>query len=294
MEKKVLNDIVAYARSLAQKRGRNVQWAERAVRDALSASYQEALRLKVIDFVAEDMNELLRKLDRRRVVMDNGAMELATEGLAPVYYEMTWLQSVMNAMVVPQVLLFLLVLAIAGIGIEIKNPGIIVPGVVGALSLILFLLIVRIIPINIAGIAFIVLALVLFLLELKITSYGLLTIGGIASFVFGALILFPADLGGWGIPLSSIIATLLVLLAFVFLVLRAVMAAHRAPVATGIEGLTGERGEALRSFAGRGKVLVHGEIWDAEADETIGEKERVVVTGSRGMVLYVKREKEKS
>ncbi|MBN1532527.1 MAG: nodulation protein NfeD [Spirochaetes bacterium] len=291
MEKKVLNDTVAYARSLAQKRGRNQAWAERAVRDAISSTYLEARRQGVIDLVAEDMDDLLKQLEGRRIEVGGpaGTVRMETDGLRPVEYGMEWHQRVANSFADPQIMLVLLILAVVGIGIEMKNPGLIFPGVIGAISLLLFLLTVRILPVNMAGIAFIVLAVILFIMELKFTSYGLLTVAGIASFVFGAMILFQSPLPGGYIPLTTIIATLLVIMAVVFIVLRAVMQAHRGRVSTGIEGLRGESGEAMRAFTGRGKVFIHGEIWDAESDSEIKEKETVVVTDVRGMTLLVKR-----
>jgi membrane-bound serine protease (ClpP class) len=291
MEKKVLNDTVAYARSLAQKRGRSEAWAERAVRDAISSTYLEARRQGVTDLVAEDMEDLLRKLDGRRVEVGGsvGTVRISTAGLRPVEYPMQWHQRVANSFADPQIMLVLLILAVVGIGIEMKNPGLIFPGVIGAISLLLFLLTVRILPVNLAGIAFIVLAVVLFILELKFTSYGLLTVAGIASFVFGAMILFQSPLPGGYVPLTTIVATLLVIMALVFIVLRAVMQAHRGRVSTGIEGMKGETGEAIRGFTGRGKIFIHGEIWDAESDTEIRVKETVVVTDVRGMTLLVKR-----
>ncbi len=291
MEKKVLNDTIAYARSLSQKRGRNQAWAERAVRDAISSTYQEAVGERVIDFVANDMDDLLRKLDGRTVSMDSGAVVLRTAALRPVEYGMEWHQKLVNSFADPQIMLLLLILAVVGIGIEFKNPGMIFPGVTGAICLLLFLLTVRIIPVNVAGIAFIVLAVILFILELKITSYGLLTVAGMASFVFGAMILFQSPLKGGYIPMATIIATLLLILGFVFIVLRSVLQAHRGRVSTGMEGLIGETGEAIRAFDGSGKISIHGEIWNAISDGEIGEKEEVTVTGVQGMTLEVRKKR---
>ena len=291
MEKKLLNDTVAYARSLAQKRNRNEKWAERAVREAVSVTYKEAVQERVVDFVADDMDGLIAKLDNRQVMIGDSAVRLVTRGLVPVAYEMEWHQKMLNYFTDPKLLLLLLVLAVAGIGIEFKNPGMIFPGVVGSLCLLMFLLTVRIIPINIAGIAFIACAVVLFILELKFTSYGLLTVAGIASFVFGAMILFPSELQGSSIPLTAILVTLCVVLAFVFLVLRAVLSAQRGKVTTGMDGMMGETGEAVKNFDGTGKVQVHGEIWNAFSEDEIAEKDKVIVTGADGMTLLVKKYK---
>jgi membrane-bound serine protease (ClpP class) len=167
----------------------------------------------------------------------------------------------------------------------------IAPGVIGAAALLLFFMALRILPINIAGIILIALAIVLFILELKITSYGLLTAGGVASFVFGSMILFDSPLPGGSVPLTTIISMVIVLLAFMFIVVRAVINVHRTQVTTGREGLLGETGLALENFneEGSGTVKVHGEIWRARSDEIIRAGEGVVVTDMEGMALKVKK-----
>ncbi|MBN1495440.1 MAG: nodulation protein NfeD [Spirochaetes bacterium] len=293
MAKKVLNDMVAYAKSLAQKRNRNTAWAERAVRNAVSSTYLEAARQNVIDFIAEDMDDLMKKLDGRRVAVNGKAVTLRTASWTAVEYPMHWKQRLVNFFADPQMVLILLVLAVAGIGIEFKSPGLIVPGVLGAVALFLFFLAVRILPVNAAGIVLIILAIALFILELKIASYGLLTIGGIASFVFGSMILFDSPLPGGSIPMSTIIATALVLLGFFFIVVRAVLRVHRGKVTTGREGLVGMTGPALTDFdaQGRGKVRVYGEIWDAESGEPLSKGDEIVVAGvdQEKMVLKVNR-----
>jgi len=289
MEKKVLNDTVAYARSLAQKRGRSVQWAERAVKSAVSSTYREALSAGVIDFIADDMDDLLRKLHGRRIVLDNGPVVLSTKNVSRVDYSMDWKQKLINAFADPQIMQILFIIAIVGIGMEFKNPGMIVPGVIGALSLFMFLMAMKIIPINILGLALIVLSVVLFILELNFVSYGLLTLGGLVSFVLGSMILFDSPLPGGGVPMSSIIATLVFVLAFVFIVIRAAVKVHRTKVTTGSEGLIGETGSPVRAFMGRGRIKIHGEIWNARSDEELHENDNVVVTGVDGMDLKVKR-----
>ena len=195
----------------------------------------------------------------------------------------------LNFVADPQIVFLLFVIAIAGIAIEIKSPGLIVPGVVGALSLFIFLMAVRVLPINIAGLALIVLAIVLFVLELKVQSFGLLAIGGILSFVFGSMILFDSPLPGGQVPMSSIVGVVIFLLAFFFVVVRAVIKVHRGQVTTGVEGLIGEKGVALRDFNKHGKVFVHGEIWNAVSDDEIHRDDAVTVTEVSGMVLTVRK-----
>lgn len=293
MEKKVLNDTVAYARSLAQKRGRNVDWAERAVKEAISSTYREALEKRVIDIVANDMNDLLRQIDGHTVEVAGRQVTIRSRGLVEVVYEMDRSGRFLNTIADPQILFILLILAIAGVGIEFKNPGMIIPGTLGAISLFLFLLGIRVIPFNVLGLVLIVLAVVLFILELMFISHGLLTFAGIVAFVLGAMILFDSPLEGGYIPLPSILATLAVLLAFIFLVVRAVVKVHRAPVTTGIEGMVGEKGVTLGHVGpDGGRVRVHGEIWNAVSPAPIGSGVAIEVTATEGMVLTVKNKTE--
>lgn len=296
MEKKVLNDTIAYGKSLAQKRGRSVDWTVRAIRDAISSTYLEAYRLRIIDLIAEDLPDLLKKLDGRRVEVNGRMVTLRTAGIEQLAFEMDWKQRIINFFADPQMVFILFIIAVAGIGFEIKSPGLIVPGVVGAVALFMFLMAIRVLPINFAGLALIVLAIVLFILELKITSYGLLTIGGIISFVVGSMILFDSPLPGGRIPMTSIIAVVVFLLLFFFVVVRSVVKAHRGRVTTGYEGIVGESGTARSDFGGpesRGKVFVHGEIWNARSAENIQRDETVVVAAVEGMLLTVKRASQK-
>ena len=288
MEKKVLNDTIAYARSLAQKRGRNADWAVEAVNKAVSNSYQEAYKAGVIDLIAEDMPDLLRQLNGRKLNLNGDAFVFSTNAIREIMYEMTWKQKMVNRFADPQIIFLLFIIAIAGIGMELKNPGMIVPGTVGGISLLLFLLGIRIIPINAIGLVLIVAAFVLFILELKIQSFGLLTAGGIVSFFLGATILFDSPLPGGGIPLSSIIAMMAVVLAFVFVVVRAVINVHKSKVTTGKEGMIGEIGTVLNDFSQNGKISVHGEIWNAESDIAVKKGDPVIVEEVNGMILKVK------
>lgn len=290
MAKKVLNDTIAYGKSLAQKRNRNVDWTVRAVRDAISSTYLEALRLGIIDIIADDVNDLLFKLNGRKVRMDDRIVTLSTRGIHAVSFEMDWKQRMLNFFADPQVVFLLFIIAVVGIGMEVKSPGLIVPGVIGAVALFIFLMAIRILPVNFAGLALIVLAIVLFILELKITSYGLLTLGGIVSFIFGSMILFDSPLPGGRVPIKSIIAVVIALLGFFFIVVRAVIRVHKGKVTTGMQGIIGETGVAIRDIAGTGKVFVHGEIWNAASGEEILKDEKIVVTGINGMVLRVARQ----
>ncbi len=289
MEKKVLNDTVAYAKSLAELRKRNVNWVETAVREAISSTNNEALRLGVIDIVANDINDLLAKIDGKKIKTKDITVVLKTKNIQQQLYTMDWKEKILNYFADPQMVFFLFIIAVVGIGFEMKNPGMIVPGVIGAIALFLFLLAIKVLPINFAGLTFIILAIILFILELKFTSYGLLTLAGIISFVIGSMILFDSPLPGGQIPLTSIITVLVVLLLFIFVVVRAVIKVHTQKTVTGVEGMIGKKGIATRDFSGKGTVEVHGELWSAITDEQIQKGEEVEVTKVDGMLLYVRK-----
>jgi membrane-bound serine protease (ClpP class) len=260
-----------------------------AVSRAISNSYKEAYKAGVIDIIAEDMNDLLKQLNNKTIDLNGARFTFKTSGMSEVKYLMTWKQRMVNRFADPQIIFLLFILAIAGIGIEFKNPGMFVPGIIGGVSLVLFLLGIRIIPINGLGLILIILAFTLFILELKFQSYGLLTAGGIVSFFLGATILFDSPLPGGGIPLSSIIAMIIVVLAFVFLVVRSIINVHKSQVTTGREGMIGEEGIALSDFTGTGKISVHGEIWNAEFPGDIKKGDKLIVESISGMILVVRK-----
>ncbi|MFC1669549.1 nodulation protein NfeD [Spirochaetota bacterium] len=293
MEKKVLNDLVAYARSIAQKRNRNSKWAVKAVKEAISNTYKEAKKLKIIDFIAEDMDDLLKKLNGRVITFKEGKktrrVAMKTRSIRPIYYKMDWKQRFLNFFADPSVFYLLILVAMVGIGMEIKNPGMVAPGVAGGVALILVLMVRQVIPINIIGLILIFLAVVLFILELKIVSYGLLTIGGIVSFVLGSMIIFDSPLPGGHVPMTTIVVTVIIVLAFIFIVVRAVLSVHKSKATTGKIGLIGEVGTAIRDFKGKGKIRIHGEIWDAYSEDGVLKDEEVVVKEVDGMKLIVER-----
>lgn len=289
MEKKVLNDTVAYAKSLAELRKRNITWVEKAVREAVSSTNNEVLKLGVIDIVANDIDNLLSKIDGKKIKTKNTYIVLKTKNIHQQQYTMDWKEKILNYFADPQMVFFLFLIAVVGIGFELKNPGMVVPGVIGAIALFLFLLAVKVLPINFAGLTFIILAIILFVLELKFTSYGLLTLAGIISFVIGSMILFDSPLPGGQIPLTSIITVLVVLLLFIFVVIRAVIKVHTQKAVTGIEGMIGEKGVATRDFDGKGTIEIHGELWTAISDEPVQKGDTVKIVKMEGMVLHVKK-----
>lgn len=289
LQRKITNDAIAYARSLAQQRRRNVAWAERAVRDAISSTNIEALKEGVIEIIAQDVNDLLRQIHNRQVIINGRTHTIITIGSIPREYQMNWQQRLLNFFSDPQVIFILLIIAVVGIGMEFKNPGMIIPGVVGTISFIIFLMAVRVLPVNLLGIFLIILSVVLFILELKITSYGILTIAGIISFVVGSMILFENPLPGFTIPWSTIIAVIICVLLFVFVLIRLAILAHKGKVVTGSEGMIGETGIVLRSFGNRAQVQVHGEIWNAKSEHNLTKGDKVVVEKVEGMVLFVRK-----
>ncbi len=288
MKAKVENDAAAYIKSIAEKRGRNVQWAEDAVRKSLSVTEKEALTLKVIDLVAEDMPSLLAAVDGRDVVTGAGKVVLRTKGAPLQETVMGWRLEALKALSDPNIAFILMTLGTIGLIAELYNPGAILPGIVGAISLILAFYSLQTLPINYAGVLLILLSIVLFILEIKVVSYGLLSLGGIASMVLGALMLVKTDAPFLKVSLSVIIPTVVtfggLLLAVTWL---AVKSQRRRPV-TGSEGMIGTIAVAMTELAPRGKVLLQGEIWDAVSEEPIHEGEESEVKAVAGLTLTVR------
>jgi membrane-bound serine protease (ClpP class) len=287
MEKKVLNDTIAYGKSLAEERNRNINWVVEAIKNAKSSTYSEAIKEGIIDMVADDMNDLLKKLNNRTVYINKNKIVISSVNIAPFEYTMDWKRKFVNYLADPQIIFILFIIAVAGIGIEFKSPGLIVPGVFGGLSLILFLLGIKVISINIIGLFLLVLSIVLFILEFKIASYGLLSLAGIISFIIGAAMMFDSPLQGGYIPMQTIIGSALALFGIMFFLVRAVMKALRGKVTTGSEGMIGEKGTALKDFNITGKIFVHGEIWNAVSSDAIKKDDPVIVEKVNGMELTV-------
>jgi membrane-bound serine protease (ClpP class) len=267
MNEKATNDAAAFIRSISEKRQRNVQWAEDAVRKSVSISENEALNLKVIDLIANDLNDLLQKVNGREVETSKGKHTLNTANPQIIELEMTWFQKLLAIISDPNVGYILMMLGIWGIILEFYNPGTILPGVVGAFCIILGLYGLHTLPINFAGLALILLAIILFIAEIKITSYGMLSVAAVISLLLGSFMLIDIDspLEGVNISMSVIITTVLVVsLLFILLIYLAVKA-QRRKVESGKEGMLGEIGVVYSEIAsnGTGVVKVHGEMWDA-------------------------------
>jgi membrane-bound serine protease (ClpP class) len=264
LKKKVENDLAAGARSIAEHRGRNVEKIEKAVLEATAYSDQDALKEGLIDVVAQSREDLLEKLDGRTIRrFDGSSVVLATRGAAIARSERTWKQEFWETLASPTLAFLLLVLGVIGLYTEFTHPGLTFPGVAGALCLLLFALASQVLPVSLIGILLIVLGIVMLILELKIVSHGLLTIGGIACVVIGSLLLIPGPIPELRVPLVVVLPGSLTLAGFCALAVRLSVAARRAPVATGVEGLRGETGVVEDALAPEGKVFVHGELWNA-------------------------------
>jgi membrane-bound serine protease (ClpP class) len=288
MTKKVVNDAVAYIRGLADKRGRNADWAERAVRDADSITSEKALELGVIDFIADNVGELLEKADGMVVEVNDAEVELKTSGLVIEKLEPDWRNELLAVITSPTIAYLLLLIGVYGLILEGYNPGAILPGVVGAICLLIALYAFQMLPVNYAGLGLIVLGVILIIAEVMSPSFGALGFGGVIAIVIGSIILIDTDVPGFGVsrPLIGSIATIasLGLLAVIWF---AVKARHR-PVVSGREELVGAAGVALEDFAGEGHVFIHSERWNAIAETPVRANQRVVVTGLDGLILKVR------
>jgi membrane-bound serine protease (ClpP class) len=289
MMEKIVNDTVAFIKNIAKTRGRNVDWAEKAVRKSVSITEDEAVKLNVVDFVMRDFQTLLTDLDGKVIKFDGVTRTLHTKGVQPHRIEMTWSQKLLAIISHPQIVLYLLMLASLGIFFELSNPGAILPGVVGGISLLLSLYVLQVLSINYAGLALILFAFILFIAEIKVMSHGLLAIGGVISLFLGSIMLFNTQEAYMRLSLGVIIPTVLVTSAFfIFAMTMAIRARLRKPT-TGMEGLIGEVGIASTPIAPEGKVSIHGEFWNVVSDQNIEEGVKVQVIGVVNLRLKVKK-----
>ncbi len=290
MMDKVVQDAVAYSRSIAEKRGRNLEWAEKVVRESISTPASEALSLKVIDLIVEDEGALLKALEGKRYLRDGKERTLKVADAFLVRSEMNWRQRTLDVISNPTVAYLLLMLGMLGIFFEISQPGVILPGALGAIALLLAFYSFQTLPVNYAGVLLILLAIVLFILEVKVTSFGMLTVGGILSMALGSLMLIESSEPYLQISRAVIFATVAVTAGFFSLVVYYVLRTHRTRFVSGAEGISGERGTAVTEIHREGRIFVHGEYWDAFSEEPIPEGSPVeVVSMEQGMRLKVRR-----
>jgi len=289
MKKKIINDAIAYIRDIADSHGRNAEWAEKAVREGVSAPSQEALELNVVDMIAPDLNTLITQLNGRQVtLLDGSVVTMNTQGASINYVDMKLVEDFLYTIADPNIAYLLLSLAMLGIMVEIFNPGLIFPGVVGAISLLLAFFSLGVLPVNWAGVLLIALAFGLFIGEVLTTSFGLFTMGGVIALVIGSLILFKG-----GSPLFRVdpwliaIVTIIIAAAFAFVVNRAIRA-HRKQASTGREELVGKRAVVKVALDPEGTVFYKGERWAAISDQgRLEPGEEVIITSVDGLTLHV-------
>jgi membrane-bound serine protease (ClpP class) len=290
MTRKVTQDAAAYIRSKAARRGRNVALAEEAITKSRSFTEKEALDNKLIDLIVKDPAELVAALEGREITRFDGTkVTLHLKGQRLAYVKMNWHQQVLSLLANPEILFLLLLGALAGLGTEISHPGLLFPGIVGAVCLILFLFAAQILPINWAGVLLILLAIGLFVAEVKIASYGLLTTAGIAAMILGAMMLVDTDVPELRISLGTMVPAALVMAGGTFALVRLVVQARQRKAQTGEEAMVGAHGVADTDLAPEGWVRIAGERWRAVADETVRAGEKVAVRSMEGLVLHVRK-----
>jgi membrane-bound serine protease (ClpP class) len=297
--RKRMADAVAYIRGLAQMRGRNAEWAEHAVRYAASLPAGDAATQHVVDFIANDLQDLLTKSNGRTVETSTGAHRLDTSHANLVVLEPDWRSRLLAVITDPNVALILLTIGVYGLFFEFANPGFVLPGVAGAISLLVGLFALQLLPINYTGLALVFLGIAFLIAEAFLPTFGALGFGGIVAFAAGALMLIDTDVPGYGIPLPVIAALLTAGIAFVFLMSRFALKARRRPVVTGAEAMIGSVGEVIddglspalsgspESEGMTGWARVHGERWRVRAEAALPAGTRVRVTRRDGLVLIV-------
>ncbi len=291
MMEKVENDAAAYIKSIATQRNKNAEWAEEAVRKSVSVTEYEALKLNVIDLVADNVRDLLDSCDGRIVSLPSGERTLNTKEVEVKRIEMSWRDRVLEVISNPNIAYILFSIGMLGIFFEFSNPGAIFPGIIGGICLILAFFSFQTLPINYAGLLLMVLAIIFFILEVKVTSYGALTIGGIVSLFLGSLMLFESPLPYMRASLSIIIFVVVGMAAFFIFAVGFGLKAQRGKIATGKRGMVGEIGVARSALKPEGFVFVHGEIWKAIADEPVKPGEKVIIKEVEQLTLKVTKKK---
>jgi membrane-bound serine protease (ClpP class) len=293
LRRKVVHDAAAYIRGLAQLRGRNVEWAERAVRQATSLSAEEALAQKVIDVIAVDVAQLTKSLDGRKVTAAGTERALQTAGAPVVALDPDWRTSFLSVISDPSIAYVLMLLGVYAIFFELTNPGLVLPGVVGAISLLIGLYGLHMLPVNYAGLALIALGLGFMVAEIFLPAYGSLGIGGVIAFVVGSVILIDTGVPGYGIPYALIGGFAAASLAFLAFAAGVVMKSRRRKVVSGREEMIGSSGEVIEASAAEGWARVHGELWRVRSGAALHSGQRVRVAGMDGLTLDVVPESEK-
>lgn len=287
MTHKMLNDADAYLRSLAQMHGRNVQWATEAVRESASLSAEEALAKGVIDVIAKDVEELLRKINARTVKVLGKEQRLNTIGLTQEIHQPDWRNQILAVLTDPNIAYILMLLGIYGLFFELSNPGSIFPGVIGGISLLLALFAFQVLPVNYAGIALIILGISFMIGEAFIPSFGVLGIGGLIAFAVGSIILIDTDIPAYTISRPLIGGLALFSMVLFFWIIHTFQRVRSRKARTGWEEMLGQQGECISNEEGRLRIYIHSETWNAHANQSIMPNQRVKVVGIEGLVLEV-------
>ena len=285
--RKIVNDAAAYIRSLAELNHRNADWAEQAVRGAASLPASQALKLHVIDVIAANVPDLLHEIDGRSVTVRGKAQRLKTAGVALVTLAPAWRTRFLAIITDPNIAFMLMMIGLYGVIFEFLNPGMVAPGIVGGISLLVALFALSLLPIDYAGAALVALGIGLMIAELHVGSFGVLGVGGIAAFAIGAIMMFPAGAPGFHLSPLVVGVTTLVTAAFFFVAISLLLRSRRRPVVTGKEALGGAEGEAVAWQGTKGRVRVKGEIWHARSTAELAPGLRVRVVGHDGLVLIV-------
>jgi len=293
MTAKQVNDAAAFIRGLAEQRGRNATWAERAVREAVSLTATEALQQNVIDLVATDLADLLTQIDGRKVRVAGGELQLQTHGLRTDAQPPDWRHRLLGVIANPSFALILLMVGVYGLMFEFSSPGFGVPGTLGAICLLLALFALQLLPVNYAALALILLGFALLAAELLTPAFGVLGVGGVVAFIAGGLLLFDRDVPGLGVPLPLIFGLALTAAAAVLLGGGMALRARRAPVVSGAEQLVGARGEVTQVADGQAWARIHGEHWQVRATAPLQPGQRVRVVGMTDLILQVQPEGER-
>ncbi|MBU2677747.1 MAG: nodulation protein NfeD, partial [Gammaproteobacteria bacterium] len=287
MERKVMNDAVAYIRGLAERHGRNADWAEKAVTEAATLTATEALEQNVIEFIAADRNELLELIDGHEVEIDGETRALETKGAEVQPYEANWRIRLLGIISNPEIVLLLGLIGLYGLMYEGWNPGAIVPGVVGVICLLLAAYALQVLPVNYAGLALIFLGIALMIGEAYAPSFGALGIGGIAAFVFGSIMMFDSGIPGFGISLTFVIGLALIFALLLIWMIGYLLKLRRRGAVSGAESIVGGIATAMDDFSGEGMVWLEGEAWHARSSVPISKQQQVVVRSMDGLILNI-------
>jgi len=290
--RKAMQDAAAYIRSLAQLRGRNAEWAEKAVTEAASLSASEAKAQNVIDLIANDDADLLHRLDGRKVQLASGERTLATANATIAPFEPDWHFRALSIIADPTIAMILMLLGIYGLIFEFGHPGYVFPGVLGATSLLLGLYALHLLPVNYAGLALMALGIGFMIAEVFVPAFGSLGLGGVAAFVIGALMLIDTDVPGFGIPTTLIVVLALVTAGFVVTVVRMAVRARNRPVVTGLRSMVGAAGEMLEDATESGWASINGETWRVRVESPLAKGRKIHVVGMNGNVPIVEQGEE--